>query len=248
MKIIKFDISFYIVLLLSFLCGYFKSILILYLIIIIHELGHIFFIRLFSKEIISIKIYAFGGISKYNSMVNHNIFSELLISLGGILNQLLLFIIFYVLYKYKFVSNNTYSLFISNNISLIIFNLIPIIGLDGEKIIHLLLEYICPYKLVNRIMVVISIISLIIFIINCINFKINILYIIVFLLYRLINYIKSIKYIENKFYLERYLYDINYRNIKYLKGNNISNMYQDTYHFFNNKSEYQILKKKFELN
>jgi len=120
------------------------------------------------------------------------------------------------------------------------------IGLDGEKIIHLLLEYIYPYKLVNKIMLVISIISLFLFIINCINLKINIIYIIVFLLYRLISYIKSIKYIENKFYLERYLYNISYRNIKYLNSNDISNMYQDTYHFFNNKSEYSVLKKKFE--
>ena len=246
MKIIKFDISFYLILILSFLCGYFKSILILYLIIIIHELGHIFFIKLFNKDIISIKLYAFGGISKYNSLVNHNIFSELLISLGGILNQLLLFIIFYILYKYSLISNNTYNLFINNNISLIIFNLIPMIGLDGEKIIHLILEYIYPYKLVNRIMIIISIISLLLFIINCINLKINIIYIIVFLIYRLINYIKSIRYVENKFYLERYLYDISYRNIKYLNNSDISNMYQDTYHFFNNNSEYKVLKKRFE--
>ena len=120
------------------------------------------------------------------------------------------------------------------------------IGLDGEKIIHLLLEYIYPYRLVNRIMLIISIISLFLFIINCINLKINILYIMAFLLYRLISYIKSIKLLENKFYLERYLYDISYRNIKYLNNNDIFNMYQDTYHFFNNKSEYKVLKKRFE--
>ena len=246
MKIIKFDISFYLILILSFLCGYFKNIIILYLIIIVHELGHIFFIKIFNKEIISIKIYAFGGISKYNGLVNHNIFSELLISLGGILNQLLLFIVFYILNKYGLINNNTYKLFVNNNISLIIFNLIPMIGLDGEKIIHLLLEYIYPYRLVNRIMLIISIISLFLFIINCINLKINILYIMAFLLYRLISYIKSIKLLENKFYLERYLYDISYRNIKYLNNNDIFNMYQDTYHFFNNKSEYKVLKKRFE--
>ena len=246
MKIIKFDISFYLLLILAFLCGNFKYILLLYLIIFIHELGHIFFIKLFNKEIISIKFYSFGGLSKYITKVNHNILEELLIAIGGILNQLILFIIFKVLYKYSLINRYTYNIFINNNLSLVIFNLIPIIGLDGEKIIHLLLELFIPFVVVNKIMIVISMISLGIFVLYSYTFKINIMFIIIFILYYLIKYIKELKYINNKFFLERYLYNIPFKKIKYINNNNLDYMYQEKYHFFNNIKEYEYLKKKYK--
>ena len=246
MKIIKFDISFYLIISLSFLCGNYKYIIVFYLIIFIHELGHIFFIKLFNLELISVKFYSFGGIRKYNNLINHNIFKELLISIGGILNQLLLFVAFNILFKYNLINNYTYNIFINNNISLLLFNLIPIIGLDGEKIIHLLLEYFIPFVIVNNIMIVISIISMLLFLLGCFNNKINVIFILVFFIYYFINYIKDLKYINNKFYLERYLYDIPYNNIKYINNNNLKNMYQQKYHFFNNIREYDYLKKMFE--
>ena len=238
-----FDI-FYLLTFLN-LCSNFKNIILLYLIIFVHELGHIFFIKLFNKELISIKFYSFGGLSKYITKVNHNILEELLIAIGGILNQLILFIIFKVLYKYSLINSYTYNLFINNNISLIIFNLMPMIGLDGEKIIHLLLEYFIPFVIVNKIMIIISLISLIIFVIISFNYKINIIFIIVFIIYNLIKYIKDIKYINNKFYLERYLYDIPYNDIKYINSDNLKYMYQQKYHFFNHIKEYEYLKKKY---
>ena len=245
MKIIKFDVSFYLLILLTFLCGNFKNILILYLIIIVHEIGHIIFIKLFNKNIVSIKFYAFGGISKYNTLVNHQILEELLIAIGGILNQMILFIIFKILYSFNIINIYTYKLFINNNLSLLLFNLIPMIGLDGEKIIHLLLEYILPYYLVNKIMIIVSILSIIIFIIGSISYKINIIYVSIFFIYKLIDYLKNNKYLVNKFYLERYMYDLPYRKITYLNNDNIKNMYQDRYHFFNNIREYEVIKRKY---
>ena len=245
MKIIKFDVSFYLLVLLSFLCGKFKNIIILYLIIFIHEFGHIFFIKYFNKEIISIKFYAFGGITNYYSLVNHKILEELLISIGGILFQLLLFIIILFFFKMNLINSYTYELFVNNNITLLLFNIIPMIGLDGEKIIHLILEYFIPFSSVSRIMIVVSLISIVIFIISSITLRINSIYIYVFLIYKLIKYINNYKYINNKFYLERYLYNIPFSRIVYLNNSNINNMFQDRYHFFNNVKEYDLLRKKY---
>lgn len=244
-NIIKIDISTYIIILLYLLSGNFKEVIILYLIIIIHELGHLFFLKIFNKEVLEIKIYPFGGITRYNSLINHNIKEELLISLGGIINQIILIIIYYLLYKIGLINNFTYYLFNKLNISLLLFNLLPIIGLDGEKIIHLLLEIFIPYVKVNITSIIISVIVLFIFIINSIMIKINIIFVISFLLYRLIYFINNIKYLENKFYLERYIYNFNYKNIKYINNYNIKNMYQDKFHFFNNINERKILKLKY---
>ena len=244
-NIIKIDISTYFIILLYLISGHFKEVIILYIIIIIHELGHLFFIKLYNKNIIEIKLYPFGGITKYNSLVNHNIKQELLISLGGILNQLILIIIYNLLLKLNIINNYTYFLFNKLNISLLIFNLLPIIGLDGEKIIHLLLEIFLPFVKVNTITIIISIFTLIIFIIKSISLKINIIFVLSFLIYKIIYFIKNKKYLENKFLLERYLYDIPYKKILYLKDNNVNNMYQEAYHFFNYVNEYQFLKIKY---
>ena len=242
-NILKIDISTYLILLLYLISGSFKEIIILYIIIIIHELGHLLFIKIFNKEILEIKIYPFGGITKYNSLINHNIKEELLISIGGIINQLLLILIYTILFKINIINNYTYNLFNKLNISLLIFNMLPIIGLDGEKIIHLLLELILPYKKVNNISIIISLITIIIFIIKCITLKINIIFVLSFLLYKIVYFIKNKKYIENKFILERYLYNMNYNKIKYI--NNIDNMYQEKYHFLNNINEKKYLESKY---
>lgn len=245
-NIFKVDITTYLIIILSFLAGNFKEIIILYIIIIIHELGHLLFIKIYKKKIINITIYPFGGICKYNSLVNHKIKEELLISFAGILFQLLLYILFLIIYKYNIINTYTYNLFIKNNTSLLIFNILPIIGLDGEKIIHLLLEYVLPYKLVNNLSIIISILSLLIFIICSYSNKINILFILSFLIYKLIIFIKGKKYLENKFLLERYIYVVPYNKIKYISSDNLDNMYQETYHFFNHKKEYEYLKERFK--
>lgn len=244
-NIIKIDLTTYFVFLLYLISGCFKEVLILYLIIIIHELGHVFFIKVFNKKIIEIKLYPFGGITKYYSLVNHNIKNELLISIGGILNQLLLILVFNILFKINVINNYTYFTFSKLNISLLIFNILPIIGLDGEKILHLLLELFIPYIKVNNISIIVSLITLIIFIIKSIAFKINIILVLSFLIYKVIYFVNNKKYLENKFFLERYLYDLSYKKVVYFKKNCLSNMYQERFHFFNYINEKNILKTKY---
>ena len=70
-NILKIDITTYILILLSLFAGAFKNIIILLNIIIIHELGHIWWLKKYHKNIINITIYPFGGITKYSSYLNH---------------------------------------------------------------------------------------------------------------------------------------------------------------------------------
>ena len=244
-NIIKIDLSTYFTILLYLISGSFKEILILYLIIIIHEIGHLFFIKYYNKDILELKIYPFGGITKYNSLVNHNIKEELIITISGIFNQLLLIIIYNLLFKFNIINNYTYTIFNKLNISLLIFNILPIIGLDGEKLLHLLLELFIPYVKANNISVFISLITLIIFTISSINLKINVLFVLSFLIYKLYFFIRNKKYLENKFFLERYLYDIPYKKIIYIKDNNLNKMYQEKYHFFKYINEKKFLETKY---
>ena len=90
MKTIKIDFSTYVVILLSFLAGNFKRILLTIGIVIFHELGHVFWLKVFKVPILEVKIYPFGGITRTNKMLNYPLNKELVIALGGIFNQVIL--------------------------------------------------------------------------------------------------------------------------------------------------------------
>ena len=95
MKTIKINFLTIYFLLLLFLCGYLKVGLIIFFIVIFHELGHILFIKLFNYKIVSINIYPFGGITKINKDINTPVNKELIIAAAGVIFQLLLFMMVY---------------------------------------------------------------------------------------------------------------------------------------------------------
>ena len=242
-SIIKIDITTYIIILLSLFSASFKRIIILFIVIIFHELGHLFWLYKYHKKIINIKIYPFGGITKYESLLNHNIKEEIIISIGGIINQILLFFIIKLLFILNIINFNTYCLFNKSNMFLIIFNLLPIISLDGSKLLNSILEYFFTYSNSLIITIIISFISLIIFTIISISLKINALIILSYLYYCFFMFIRNYKYIKERFVLERILYKIPYNNIRYDTLFNKNKLRQQTYHYFDYIPEFKILDK-----
>ena len=67
---VKIHTSTYIVLLFSFLSGYFEYMYLLLLTIFIHESGHYFFSSLVGFKYKEIIIYPFGGLTLYNEDLN----------------------------------------------------------------------------------------------------------------------------------------------------------------------------------
>ena len=94
MSKININPFFYFLALISIFTGLFKQFLIMYLIIIVHEFGHIFFALIFKYKIIKINIYPFGGYSIFQNDLNISFIKEFLVFLGGILFQFILYLIF----------------------------------------------------------------------------------------------------------------------------------------------------------
>lgn len=232
---IKINNYTYLFILVCFLCGFIKNIIIIFSICLFHELGHIFFIKIFKYKIVSVELLPFGGFTTIDKHINSSISKDIIISFGGILFQLMLLIIVYVL------KNNfnviTYNLIIKYNYILIIFNLIPIIPLDGNNIVHLLLEKVFSYELSYKINTYISIVILIIFIIINYIYKLDNYFIISFLIYKLLVYIKNYKYLKNRFLLERIIYDIDYNKIDN-NTKNINNIRKEVLHYFKSNNKY----------
>ena len=247
-NIFRIDSSTYLLMLLGLLSGYIKNVFIILIIVLIHETGHVFFFYLFNIEIESIVIYPFGGVSKINKRIHERIYKDIFISLGGILFQLILFIIVYFLYKNGFIVSSTYHMFNTYNRSIIIFNLIPIIPLDGSKLFFALFTKFLSFRLSYILMVIVGIISLLLFILYNWIFKINDMVIYVFLIVNLYLVFKDYKYVMNKFYLERIMYDNYYNGI--VNDSSIDNIRLDKYYYFKvgkgfiNEKKY-ILKNKF---
>lgn len=191
-----------------------------------------------------------GGITSINKKINTSIKNDLLIASFGVFFQVLLGCLVFFLLKWNLISIDTYELFKNYNKTIMLFNLLPIIPLDGYHIMNNLLEMIFPYKKSFYISIIISIISVFLFITYNTLYSLNNYLIITFLIYKIITSIKDFKYNYLKFLMERYLYRLPYHKIKYHKKENLDVLKKDTYHFFKKdekiSSEREILRKKFD--
>ena len=234
-NIFKINIFTYILLILSLLSGFGREMLIIYFILIIHEIGHYIFFRYYNIEVNKIVMYPYGGMIDNNMLINTNSKKVLIISLGGIFIQIILYFIIFLLYNIGFVESSFYNMFFKYNLYIILFNLIPIYPLDGFKILNSLLELVLSFKLSLKFSIIFNFIFIMLFFLYLYIFKINNYIIIIFLLCSLVNYIKSIKYIVNKFYLERVIYDIKYDGIVSVKC--VNGMYKNKYNYINGVGE-----------
>ena len=222
--------------------GHVKDLLVFTSIIIFHELGHYLMARINKVKVKKITIYPFGGITTLDTLINININRELLIAMGGILSQSIYMIIIIILYKYGFVREYIYNLYTRYNNSILYFNLLPIVSLDGFKIINLTLSKIFPFDISNKLSLGISFITLIlILIVNYYTFNYTLLLVLSVLIINIVNYYKDLNYIFNKFLVERYLYNLSYSKEKII--NNKKKMYKDYRHIFKNGNKYLTEKK-----
>lgn len=253
-KKIKISYMLYIIIFLSLLSGLFKDILCLFLIIILHELGHIISSLYYKWKIDNIKIGVCGGYITYDEIIDKPFKEEFIISISGILMQMILYIIFLLLFKNLIIDERLYFMLNKYNNAIILFNLLPVIPLDGSKILNIIFNNIFSYKsslkLSNVTSCLIIILLLLIFI-NC-KIKIETSYIIIlsFIINKIIINIKEVPYLFNKFIIERYIYQIKVLKYKYIKSLNISKMNRQKKHYFyvNGKyySEKEILSKIFD--
>jgi stage IV sporulation protein FB len=240
LKLFKINIFAYIYFLLCLLTGYIKESLIIFSIVIIHELGHIISTILLRYKIIRCELYPFGGMTIADKKINTPLKHDLLIYLSGVISQILIgFIIYFTCNSYTFLFYNKI---------IIIFNLIPIYPLDGFYILSTLIQYKTSYYKSLHIMKYISITSLAVFII----FYSSQIIIITFLIIQNFNYTKSINKIHYRFLLERFLYNFPYNKIVYLKCSNLKDIKRDCLCYFkSNKhvsNERDYLAKTFDIN
>lgn len=238
---IYFHPLFLITVLIFILIGEFRFISYFMLLIIVHELGHVLVSICFKWNIEKIIVLPFGGLTKFNEIINRPLIEEFLITIAGIVFQM----VFFILIKNKI----DYKYFGIINYFILIFNLIPIYPLDGSKILNVLFNKITNFKNSILLTVIISYISIIGLLIVIARVNKLIVLVIAFLLIEVNKLYKEREYIFNKFLLERYLGEFRFKRKKTI--NNVSDMKKDYRHLFyvDNKylTENYFLKKMFDI-
>ena len=242
-KYIYIDKLTYLFLLLSVLSASFIQVIIIFSLIIVHELGHLLMAKLLKIEIDKIYIYPLGGITKLNMNLNTNSLQESLVLLAGPILQL----VFYAIYQ--LILPEYQSLIEFYNYQILFFNLLPIYPLDGGKILNIIVSSKVPYKLSLRYSIFISYILLIVIILNNIhNLKLNLLIMIFLLLYKLFREGSNIKTLYNKFLLERYLHNYKFKDTVII--NDINCFHRNKSHIIKEKGKYwrekDFLNKKYQ--
>lgn len=241
---IKIHYTLYLFFIISFFCNFFFEMFLMFAILLLHEIGHIIFLKKYKRDISSITFYVFGGVIKHSNNTNAKLSEEFLIHFGGLLVNLILLFIFHTL---------NLQLCLLINFGIILFNIIPIYPLDGAKIFKTIINSFVCYKTSMYISVITSFITCIaLFILNI--FYIHSYYI-VFLIIALLNinlrYCKDINKEYMIFLTNKYIYPNDSLKVKKVKRfkDPLNKVYlgRNTIFILDNIniSEYDILKKHF---
>ena len=183
-------------------------------------MGHFITGKLLHLKVKEIKLFMFGGVTTLDEDLNLNIYKEILLLIMGPITQILFVALLLILYRLEIISTLSYIKFYNINMLLLKFNLLPILPLDGGKLINNLLDLIISYDLSHTISIIISFISLPL--LFTFDNKLLIIILFIFLLLNLLNEISIHKYRLELLLLERKYKKFNFK--KTIKINNIKNI------------------------
>jgi stage IV sporulation protein FB len=130
---------------LASLTGMFIEATTLFVIILIHELGHVWTAISYGWRVEEIQLLPFGGVAKVSEYGNITAWEEIVVALAGPINNGLMVWVAYFFSSIGWWSVEWTDFFIRANVIIGLFNLLPIQPLDGGKILQCLLSLWIPY-------------------------------------------------------------------------------------------------------
>ncbi|MGM0874421.1 MAG: M50 family metallopeptidase [Bacillota bacterium] len=191
----------------SVITANFKTLFLLMLIVFIHEMGHATSAHFFSWRIKAIMLLPFGGVAEVDEHGNRSLKQEFIVVLSGPIQHLWLQGVAYLLQVANFVSVDDYRLFTFYNVSILLFNLLPIWPLDGGKLLFILFSNFWSYKKAHVYMIAASIIFLCLYVLVVLFYSPNLMnmwIITTFLIYSIYHEYRNRMYGCLRFLMERY--------------------------------------------
>ncbi|WNF39063.1 M50 family metallopeptidase [Bacillaceae bacterium IKA-2] len=207
LKKIKINPLFWFVIGIGMLTGYFREVIMIFSIVLIHELGHGIAAQHFKWRIRKIELLPFGGVAEVEEYGNRPLKEEFIVLIAGPLQHIWLIGLSYLMIHFSFWTQTDHQMFITHNLMILLFNLLPIWPLDGGKLMYLMLSTKLPFQkslvttLKSSIVLLgfFSLISIYLF-----PFHLNLWIVIVFLIYSHYFEWKQRNYAYMRFLMERY--------------------------------------------
>ena len=134
-----------IVMIASVLTGYWAELAALFAIVIVHELGHVLAARSYGWRIRSIKLLPFGGVAETEEAGTVPARQEAVVAAAGPLQNAWMAGAAYALGACGGWDAEWASYIVQANLMIGLFNLLPILPLDGGKLLQVWLSFVLPY-------------------------------------------------------------------------------------------------------
>lgn len=136
---------FWVIIVIGIFTARFKELILLFCIVLIHELGHAFAAAHYNWRIKKIQLLPFGGVAELEEHGNKSLKEELVVVIAGPIQHIWMMVVGYIVFEAGWLGADLYYFFIWNNIIILAFNLLPIWPLDGGKVLFNVLSYRFPY-------------------------------------------------------------------------------------------------------
>jgi stage IV sporulation protein FB len=160
---IKINPYLWVIIFLGIVTGYFRQLILLFIIVLIHEMGHVLAAYYYRWRIKKIELLPFGGVAEVEEYGNRPFKEDFIVTIAGPLQHIWMVAFAIVFHHYGVLDQRYYEQFVEFNVMIFTFNLLPIWPLDGGKLLFLLFAKHFPYKQAHRFMLFSSFSFLVIF-------------------------------------------------------------------------------------
>lgn len=129
----------------------------MFLILSLHECGHLLAAKLTHYKVKQLIVYPFGCSAEIAHMGHGNVYRELCILIAGPLVHLFIPLLLSVCLKMNLISSSYFEYLLKINRSMLLFNLLPIYPLDGGRIMQSLLHICFRYQRAQRLTFICSV-------------------------------------------------------------------------------------------
>lgn len=143
--IYRFHPLFVIMMALSVVTGFYMELLTLFGIVIIHELGHVVAARYYGWEVSEVQLLPFGGVAVIEEQGTVTAWEEIVVALAGPLQNALMIIVALLMKSTALWNDGWVDYFVQANMWIALFNLIPVLPLDGGKVLQAIVSYRISY-------------------------------------------------------------------------------------------------------
>jgi len=143
----RFHPLFVLMMLFSIATGYFIELLTLFGIVFIHELGHVTLAKSFGWRVKEVQLLPFGGVAVVEESGNIPAHEELWVALAGPAQNAWMAGFAFIMMKFSGGDTHWWQYFLQANVMIGLFNMLPILPLDGGKVLISILSFrLCYYK------------------------------------------------------------------------------------------------------